>query len=87
MEDVNIGGLFFRPALERLNVVVLRVPAARWNLLVLLKRLDVPDGQHVHEGTDRMARTGENVAHTSVETDAPKSTVNVSAANSVTLDP
>lgn len=87
MEDVNIRGLFFRPALERLDVVVLRVPATSRDLLVLLKRLDVPDGQHVHEGTDGMASAGENVAHTSVETDAPKSTVNVSAASSVTLEP
>lgn len=60
MENVNIGCLFVGVALQRLNVMIFRMAAARSDLLVLLKMSDVVRFQmtvrqigHSHSRTGR----------------------------------
>ena len=83
VKDVDVRRRLISLRLESLNLVVLRMPAARRDLLVLLQSFDIFDRYQPAEFGDWIPRTGLNVAHVRVNALAPKSTVNVSPLASV----
>ena len=87
IENIHVGRFLFLRAIERLNFVVFRMATAMSNLLILLQRFNVFDGQQPHQLFDGVTLTGRNMCHqVIVKSDAPKSSVIVSPAATVNVE-